>query len=255
MARRAWSRRPPGVASADAGDREPQPCGEHDAGDEEARAHAEQGRDGAHEHGDGRIRRPQAMYTISRDATTRAGTRWGYPGVPGISWEGGGRRRAAHRARWPGVRLVRPRTLAARPDARSRRAALAGRSHDAGERAACLPVVQPPARRPPRRRLRPRPAARGRRVDVDAVRRSLTRLAGSPRRAHREAAARQLQRLATVWRRSPGDRVEARPQPLAAGRVQLPTQAMRPAGARGSRPRRRGWRPPGRGAPRRGGPP
>ena len=35
-------------------------------------------------------------------------------------------------------------------------------------------------------------------VDVDAVRRSLTRLAGSPRRAHREAAARQLQRLATV---------------------------------------------------------
>jgi hypothetical protein len=38
----------------------------------------------------------------------------------------------------------------------------------------------------------------GAEVDVDAVRRSLTRLAGSPRRAHREAAARQLQRLATV---------------------------------------------------------
>ena len=33
---------------------------------------------------------------------------------------------------------------------------------------------------------------------VDAVRRSLGRLAQSPRRAHREAAARQLQRLATV---------------------------------------------------------
>lgn len=35
-------------------------------------------------------------------------------------------------------------------------------------------------------------------VDVAAVRRSLTRLAGSPRRAHREAAERQLRRLATV---------------------------------------------------------
>ncbi len=38
----------------------------------------------------------------------------------------------------------------------------------------------------------------GAEVDVDAVRRSLTRLARSRRRAHREAATRQLQRLATV---------------------------------------------------------
>jgi 5-methylcytosine-specific restriction endonuclease McrA len=35
-------------------------------------------------------------------------------------------------------------------------------------------------------------------VDVDALRRSLVRLAGSPRRQHREAAQRQLRRLDSV---------------------------------------------------------
>jgi hypothetical protein len=35
-------------------------------------------------------------------------------------------------------------------------------------------------------------------VDLGALHRSLTRLAGSPRRAHREAATRQLRRLASV---------------------------------------------------------
>jgi hypothetical protein len=61
-----------------------------------------------------------------------------------------------------------------------------------------VPVVQPAARLEAGRAYVRDRLREGAAVDIDAVRRSLARLAQSSRRAHREAAARQLQRLATV---------------------------------------------------------
>jgi hypothetical protein len=165
------------------------------AGHQEARAHAEEGRDGAHEHGDGRM----AMWTISRDATIRAGTRWGLPRHAGDILEGVEVdveqliERDGPECVWCGRELWRRDLTLDHVVPRSR----GGHMTQENALLACRSCNRRRGARPVDAYVRDR-LREGAEVDVDAVRRSLTRLAGSPRRAHREAAARQLQRLATV---------------------------------------------------------